>query len=402
MRERLLRLLLPREPDAALPPRGLHHFTREVDGQVARYHLRIEPDGRGLLIANATNAAQLAPSGTALAFELLRGEPEEAKRRARRAFRIGSDARLDDDIAKMRETLDDLARSHGGYPLIALSSAGESGALPAGTLSAPLSADVVVADLAPTLGVLSRLWTAAIPHVVLVVEREAGPHLVRLVERAEDLGMICGVRTRATDIAKEGLLEALAMAGLDHLDLYLASAERDAHDTIFGAGDHARVADAVRRCHELELCPTAVTPLLVSTLGSMDEIAEALASGRVPAWTLYAIADASGGGGRVLGPDGVRQAASTAEELADHHDLNLVWSPPIARDERVSLAEQARRGPRVANGASIRVERDGELPAMSARPTMLDRCDACPGLALCAEGCPADPATWSRVDGGGR
>ena len=402
MRERLVSFFVPREPDAALPPPGLHHFTREVDGQVARYHLRIEPDGSGLLIANATNAARLAPSGVALAFGLLRGAPEEARKRAHRAFRNLSAERLDADVERMKKALDELARGHGGHPLVALSTASGGGALPTGALSAPLSADVVAGDLASTLDVLSRLWDAAVPHVILAIDGEAPPHLVRIVERAEDLGMICGVRARATDVQKQGQIDALAMAGLDHLDLYLAGAENDAHDAIFGTGDRARFTEVVRSCHEVELCPTAVTPLLTSTLGAMDAIAETLAAARIAAWTLYAIADARGSGGRVLGPDGVRQAASTAEELADHHDLNLVWSPPVERDERLSLAEQARRGPRLSSSAAIRVERDGEIRAMRALPTMLDRCDPCPGLALCAEGCPADPATWIRVEGGAR
>ncbi|MBG0770777.1 MAG: hypothetical protein H0S82_03665, partial [Anaerolineaceae bacterium] len=45
-----------------LPKTGLYHYRREGDDEKTRIHLRIDPDGRGLLIVNANRVVHLNPS----------------------------------------------------------------------------------------------------------------------------------------------------------------------------------------------------------------------------------------------------------------------------------------------------------------------------------------------------
>jgi radical SAM protein with 4Fe4S-binding SPASM domain len=401
---------------------GVHGFTREIDGRIARYHLRVDPDGYGTLIANASRAARLSPSGVLLAHGVLSGDDRGAGARAARAFHGASRERVADDLATVQALVDDLALGRGAYPIEALD--GPDATLHRRALGAPLCADLIVGEMATALELLAKLWDAAIPHVVLVPpDGASSADLPRLVERAEDLGLLCGARARATVVGDR--LEAVAMAGLDHLDLFWGGAAD--HDACFGSGDRERAREVVAACHRLELCPTAVTPIVPATLGAMEAIAEELAELRVPAWTVFAVAEDGPGDDEVLGGAALRQAASTAEELADHFDLNLIWAPACERDPRLTLLEQLHRGPRASSGASLCVTADGGVlpkdgPAAPAGNLLHDRweqiwmrdafrswreasadperCAACPGLLACAAGCPADTGSWARAEGG--
>lgn len=426
MKDLLRRAVRPGSPEDALPPAGLHHFVRTVDGRMIRYHLRVEPDGSALLVANATAVLQLSSSGATLAHALLRWDQDEAVRRTRRAFRGASEDRVVADVQRMRAALDEMADARGAHPLRSVDD--PESTVHRRTLSAPLSADVVAGDAARVQDVLRRLWDIGIPQVVLVVpEGRVSPHLARLVERAEDLGLVTGVRARATDLLGPRLLDDVAMAGLDHLDLCWAGPPADAHDALFGSGDFGRALDIAERCHALELAVVAVTPLVTSTLEHLDEMAAALQQRRVSAWAVFAVADRGEGGGQVLGAREVRQAATTVEELADHHGLNLLWSPPVEREPSMALTDQVARGPRTTSEAGVRIDPAGTVVAPVGRPTATGdllrdpwpsiwahpsfrhwresvddppRCEACPELAVCSAGCPSDPMTWARAPEG--
>src|SRR5215208_4366425 len=59
-----LQSLITRAPAAAThePQPGVYHYLRETREGKARLHLRLEPDGSGLLLVNASRVYQLNPS----------------------------------------------------------------------------------------------------------------------------------------------------------------------------------------------------------------------------------------------------------------------------------------------------------------------------------------------------
>ena len=77
----LERLLIPQLRRAAQPPApGLYPFDQAIDDErTVRYHLRVDPDGGGLLVVNATACAHLTPSGMLIAHDLLRGQDEDSR-----------------------------------------------------------------------------------------------------------------------------------------------------------------------------------------------------------------------------------------------------------------------------------------------------------------------------------
>ncbi|MBI3920048.1 MAG: hypothetical protein HY318_01425, partial [Armatimonadetes bacterium] len=144
-----MRLQLP-QPEPVTP--GLYHFTREVDGFPSRFHLRIDPDGHGLLIANASMACRLSPSGVFMARSLLSKEEKgwTFTQMAQR-FRGVSRRQLEKDYETLHRFIHSLAAPGDNYPITNLD---DPWAMPhARQLSAPLRADMPVGKDAEEAGI---------------------------------------------------------------------------------------------------------------------------------------------------------------------------------------------------------------------------------------------------------
>ncbi|RLC62560.1 MAG: hypothetical protein DRI80_06060, partial [Chloroflexota bacterium] len=100
-------------PPQPLPP-GLHAYERRdgVGGRV-RLHLRVEPDGRGLLVINASRVLHLNQTAVEYARLILEGVPEEtAVRTIRRRYRVDAPtARA--DYRRLQERIEALITSDG-------------------------------------------------------------------------------------------------------------------------------------------------------------------------------------------------------------------------------------------------------------------------------------------------
>jgi len=80
-------LFLPRLPSRSPRP-GLEHFHIERPDRMTRVHLRVEEDGGGLMLVDASVAVRLNRTGMALARTILEGKSlEEAQRELQRTFR---------------------------------------------------------------------------------------------------------------------------------------------------------------------------------------------------------------------------------------------------------------------------------------------------------------------------
>src|SRR4030042_5016966 len=55
---------------------GLYHYLREIDGERARVHLRIDPDECGILLVNASRVLHLNPTAAFMAHLALDGTSE--------------------------------------------------------------------------------------------------------------------------------------------------------------------------------------------------------------------------------------------------------------------------------------------------------------------------------------
>lgn len=408
-------------------PSGLYHTMRESDGAYTRFHLRVEPDGSGMLLANASAAARLSPSGVIMAKGLLDGDDEYTIRyNIKSQFQDATEDRVSADFKRIQGLIATLAGPGDNYPIINLDDAAFSPH--AAQLMAPFEADVPLAEPERLRPIIERLWEIGIPHVTILAPQDPdAEHLVRAIERAEDTGMIAGVRARASDLAQGTLLDDLAMAGVDHITLPYASSQPETHDALLGAGDHAQVEQAIARIQDNEVSVVAEVALVEDTMDTLDATVERLSELGVTNVSFFAIAasdemsDEQRAG--ALKANAMRQVAAYVEETAGESLVRYIWEPPGLRNPAQSLAEQVRHGPRCSGDVAIRVEADGtvvpprgshrsagnllneswdEIWGNEAFRIYRDRleapthCDVCPGLVICAADCPHEQSGWSQ------
>ena len=106
------------QPQQQGPAAGVYPFARTDSDPPARLHLRVDPDGGGLLWANASEAAVLSPVGVVMAYGMLSGLDDVAIAAQVRARFHGADpARVDEDLAQMRALLAGLTTPDAGFPV---------------------------------------------------------------------------------------------------------------------------------------------------------------------------------------------------------------------------------------------------------------------------------------------
>jgi len=402
---------------------GLYHYLREVDGAFTRFHLRVDSTGNGLLLANASAAARLHASGVIITKGLLEKEEEPViVDRLLRSFRMVTPGQAAEDVKRVREIISTLEMPGDNYPIVNLADPSFSPEI--APLDRPLSADVPLAEPERLLPILDRLWELGIPHVTLIAgEQPDTAALIRAVERAEDLGLIAGVRARGSDLVQGSLVKDLAQAGVDHVDVLYLSAQPEIHDTLAGPGDHQQAVQALAEVHQNEVCPVAEIALVEGTSEGIEETLESLAARGVTNAAFFAVAMAEGrSSGGALPAGELIPVARLVEESAEESRVRYLWYPPVRFHLGGSLAREVRRGPRSSGDHAVRVEADGSVipargPYRSAGNLLTDpwekihrgrvfrdyrarvetdtHCDDCPGLAICAADCPRHPAGWA-------
>lgn len=433
---RLFTIQIPGNQNQTVIAPGVYHTIREADGNYTRLHLRVDRDGSGMLITNATAAVRLSPAGVVIARAVLDDADDDTiLQRLADRFHGASPAEMQRDIQRMRDVLANLVVPGTTAPMIAVGTAFD--AIPTireGQLIAPLAADVPLAEPARLVPILDRLWAVGIPHVTLLAPaRPVADHLLRAVEHAEDLGMIAGVRGRGSDLQHGTLLRDLAQVGVDHITVLYAAADPALHDALCGAGDHAAAEDVMAGTQAYEVCAVAEVALIAPTLERLAMTLAHLQAFHVTNVSFFALVQpdaptavepttAAG----VFPARAMPQVATQIEEAAHTAQVRVLWQPPVQFDPAHTVAEHVRRGPRCSGDVAVRVEPDGTVipprgpyqpvgnllhddwetiwnhPAFRMyreRVETPSRCDACPGLAMCAVECPRDPAGWALNQG---
>ncbi|HSN77050.1 MAG TPA: hypothetical protein VL334_18415 [Anaerolineae bacterium] len=422
----LERLLIPQLRRPTQPPApGLYPFDRAVtDQRTVRYHLRVDADGGGLLVVNATACARLTPSGVLIAHELLRGQDEDVIIQTLVATFSGAEPEQQrQDILNVHKLLHELADPGGRYPVFNLDD--PSASAQAARLLPPIEATLPLVGPDQIAPLLERLWLAGIPHVTLLAPPSLDPAaLLAAVQAATRAGLICGVSGRATDFGADPLLDELIEAGLDHLTLAYASHQAALHDSLYGDGDHVLAEALFARTEALALADVAQIPLIEATVDGLDATLARLLDLGVVNVQFFALAEPGVSLDGAIPAAAMAQMAATVEEAAERAEVLYQWQPPELRQPAVALAEQVRQGPRCTSDVAIHVEPDGSVmpprgPRRIAGNLLSDpwpviwqdaafkayrgrierptRCLTCPGLAICAADCPREPAGWSQA-----
>ena len=228
------RVQLPEAPSRIR--KGIYHYRREAGGNVTRFHLRVEEDGAGLLLANSSVAARLSPSGVLIAKSLLEGSTKaEVAQTVYENFRRVERSQLEKDLVKLTQFIETLANPEDNYPIFNLD---DPSLIPAGRLFAPFHAQLDVGPACEVNALLNKLWDCGIVHVTFSATRDSSSEqAISNMERAEDIGMISGLRGVASWLQTPDLFRRAALAGVDYVVVPLLSHDAQRHDAFFGAGD---------------------------------------------------------------------------------------------------------------------------------------------------------------------
>lgn len=206
-----------------------------------RIHLRLQHDGSGVLIVNASTVLHLNPTAAEYAFHFIKGTaPEDAAKEIASRYRVNKNIALQDfnDFAARIQrlvTATDLDPvSYLDFERVAPHST---------DLTAPLRLDCALtyrlpagtqADYAPTkrvdrelttdewCAILDSAWKFGIPHVTFTGgEATLRDDLNDLIACAEKNGQVCGLLTDGLKLADKNYLESLLKTGLDHILLLL-------------------------------------------------------------------------------------------------------------------------------------------------------------------------------------
>jgi len=218
-------------------PVGTHHLQTTQAEKPYRLHLRLQNDGSGLLILNASTVLHLNPTAAEYAFHFIKGTaPEEIAKQIAARYRISKGLALEDynDFVDRIQTLiatPDLDPvSFLDFNLVAPHSA---------DLTAPLRLDCALtyrlpdntqAEYAPTkrvdrelttdewIAIINKAWVVGIPHITFTGgEATLRDDLPDLINQAEKNGQVCGLLTDGLKLTDKKYLDLLLQTGLDHI-----------------------------------------------------------------------------------------------------------------------------------------------------------------------------------------
>lgn len=220
-----------------LPAQIHHRGGQTAQKQPYRLHLRLQEDGNGILVVNASLVLRLNQTAAEFAYHLLQGTPEdEVVRQLTRRYRVRpTQVRQDyrhfvENIQALLETPDLDPTTDLGFERLTPHTA---------ELSAPLRLDCALtyrlpsespAHFAPQTRakrelstaewqhILATAWAFGIPHVIFTGgEPTLRPDLPDLITYAEELGMISGLLSDGLKLSESDYLQAILQSGLDHL-----------------------------------------------------------------------------------------------------------------------------------------------------------------------------------------
>jgi radical SAM protein with 4Fe4S-binding SPASM domain len=289
---------------------GLYHYVRENGTEKSRVHLRMDADGHGTLVVNASRVMHLNPTAALMAYLILEGKSEnEIVREVGKKYRVKS-GQITSDLSNFNMQLSELLRPDGACPVheLELDTTMPFSARP----SAPYRMDLAITyrcnnDCAhcynarerdfPELttsawkGILDKLWGLGVPHIVFTGGEATLRHdLPELIAHAEANGQITGLNTNARRLADEKYVQQLVGAGLDHVQITVESCIPEIHDQMMRAkGAHKQTIQGLRNVLASPLYVMTNTTMLRTNVDTIPDTLDFLAELGVPTVGLNAL-----------------------------------------------------------------------------------------------------------------
>ncbi len=342
----------------ALSP-GLHSSMIDIDEKPHRLHLRIEPDGNGILVLDASTVLHLNQTAAEIAYCIVSNlETEEIMAQLVKRYQVSKEVAAQ-DIEDFTERLETLIRTPDLDPETFLDM--DRAVRHSSETSTPFRLDCALTYQIPSGGsdeytpakrvdrllsteewkeVIRKAWEWGIPHLVFTGgEPSLRPDLCELVQYAEELGQVTGLITNGFRLTEKEYMGQLLESGLDHLMLIFQDNEELTWEAI---------RDVVNEDIHLSVHLT----LSRSITNSLEEILDKLLSIGVQNISLS-------------GPSPVNESTlASASRLVADKGLHLIYDLPVPYSELNPVNVELEEDQTSIKGAArswLYVEPDGDV-----------------------------------------
>ena len=329
----------------------LYHYERQSLGERSRIHLRVDQDGSGLLLVNASRVMHLNQTATYMTHLALEKTPQdEAIRSITKRYNVPK-SQASNDYAQIADVLLELTRPDGACPIHDLDL--EIKAPFSSRPSSPYRMDLALTyrcnndcshcynarpreypelPTAQMKDILDRIWELGIPHVVFTGgEPTLRDDLPELIAHAEHNGQITGINTNARRLRSAEYLRELIDAGLDHVQITVESHLPEIHDKmVCTRGAWKQTIAGLENALESPLFVMTNTTMLRDNSSLLDETLVFLSSLGVPTVGLNALIY-SGHGltvGSGLKESELQPLLDMARQHTDANNQRLIWYTP--------------------------------------------------------------------------
>lgn len=337
-------------PAVTIPAAGVYHFLRENPEEKSRIHLRIDADGSGILLVNASKVFQLNPTATAMMFLALSDVPTEQAVKSLRTRYDASKTALAEDYASIQDQLAALI-SNQVCPIceLDLETTMPFSARP----TAPYRMDLALtyrcnnacahcynarARNYPELSteqwktILDGLWKIGIPHIVFTGgEPTLRDDLAELIRHAESNGQITGINTNGRRLKDANYLQSLLDAGLDHVQITFESYIPEIHDQmVCHTGAWEETLEGLKNAIDSRLYLMTNTTMLTHNKHTIPGTLEFLGNLGLKTVGLNALIYSGRGAtvGTGLSESDLQPILEIANEITDKYHQRLIWYTP--------------------------------------------------------------------------
>ncbi len=346
-----------------LIPAGLYHYQTPTSAEIQyRLHLRIDDQGEGLLIINASTILHLNQTATEYAYHVIKNEkPEVAAKIISERYQINqNDARR--DFIDLKNKIHTILEVPDLDPVSFLDISRDDPY--SGVLGAPYRLDCALTyqlpqktnpDLAPIRRVdrelsteewqiiINRAWQAGIPHLIFTGgEPTLREDLIELIKIAEDNGQVTGLLTDGYKLKVAEFRQSLLESGLDHILFALSPLDKDSWTALKAILDediYTTVHITIKR---------DFVPGLAKIIGKCKEFGANAIS--------LSISDPN--------DHGLKRALITAQTLVAEAVLPLKWDLPVPYSQHNPISLELDRNQEPSRGSGkawFYVEPDGDL-----------------------------------------
>jgi MoaA/NifB/PqqE/SkfB family radical SAM enzyme len=224
-------------PEKIVQPGIYQYLSPGDDPRNYRLHLRVEDDGNGILIINASTILHLNQTATEYAYFLINNaSPEIVAKHISRRYKV-QPAVAKQDYLDLSERIQDLINTPDLDPVTFLDM--ERVVPFSGHISAPYRLDCAITyrlpgqddpksaptervkkelDTSEWIKIIDKAWSIGIPHIVFTGgEPTLRDDLPVLLQQTENNGQVSGLLTNGIRLSEPAYLKDLLLTGLDYV-----------------------------------------------------------------------------------------------------------------------------------------------------------------------------------------